>query len=143
MRDEIEDAGGIKLIYIDPPFDTSADFSLNIGIGDEKGAPIPIHHPTYGKRYARHPNGQMILTEFDDTVLKEISKITKGAYFNATNTDELKKVYEQIDLLEKTVIQTNRNYITLEIFPYIIGVVIFFFLLKEGIILSSLIGVRT
>lgn len=36
LRKEIEDQGGIKLIYIDPPFDVGADFSMNIEIGDEK-----------------------------------------------------------------------------------------------------------
>jgi DNA modification methylase len=35
MRREIEAAGGLKLIYIDPPFDVGADFSLNIEVGDE------------------------------------------------------------------------------------------------------------
>jgi DNA modification methylase len=35
IRDEIEKQGGIKLIYIDPPFDVGADFSMNIEIGDE------------------------------------------------------------------------------------------------------------
>jgi len=35
MRKEIEEQGGIKLIYIDPPFDVGADFSMNIAIGDE------------------------------------------------------------------------------------------------------------
>lgn len=34
MREEIEQAGGIKLIYIDPPFDVGADFSMNVEIGD-------------------------------------------------------------------------------------------------------------
>ncbi len=34
LRKEIEDNGGIKLIYIDPPFDVGADFSMNIEIGD-------------------------------------------------------------------------------------------------------------
>ncbi len=34
MRDEIEKEGGIKLIYIDPPFDVGADFSMNVDIGD-------------------------------------------------------------------------------------------------------------
>ncbi|OGS22738.1 MAG: DNA methylase [Elusimicrobia bacterium RIFOXYA2_FULL_39_19] len=34
LRDEIEEQGGIKLIYIDPPFDVGADFSMNIEIGD-------------------------------------------------------------------------------------------------------------
>ncbi len=36
MRKEIEAQGGLKLIYIDPPFDVGADFSMNITIGDEE-----------------------------------------------------------------------------------------------------------
>ena len=35
LRQQIEDAGGLKLIYIDPPFDVGADFSMDIGIGGE------------------------------------------------------------------------------------------------------------
>lgn len=35
IREEIEKNGGIKLIYIDPPFDVSADFSMDIEIGDD------------------------------------------------------------------------------------------------------------
>jgi len=35
LREEIEAQGGIKLIYIDPPFDVGADFSMDIGIGSE------------------------------------------------------------------------------------------------------------
>lgn len=35
LREEIEAEGGIKLIYIDPPFDVGADFSMKIDIGDE------------------------------------------------------------------------------------------------------------
>lgn len=35
LRQEIEDSGGIKLIYIDPPFDVGADFSMDIEIGGE------------------------------------------------------------------------------------------------------------
>jgi len=33
LREEIEKEGGIKLIYIDPPFDVGADFSMDIEIG--------------------------------------------------------------------------------------------------------------
>lgn len=33
LRQEIEKQGGIKLIYIDPPFDVGADFSMDIEIG--------------------------------------------------------------------------------------------------------------
>lgn len=35
FREEIEAQGGIKLIYIDPPFDVGADFSMDIEIGEE------------------------------------------------------------------------------------------------------------
>jgi len=35
LRQEIEAQGGIKLIYIDPPFDVGADFSMDIAIGGE------------------------------------------------------------------------------------------------------------
>ncbi|MDF3351602.1 site-specific DNA-methyltransferase [Sulfitobacter sp. KE34] len=35
LREEIERQGGIKLIYIDPPFDVGADFSMDVAIGDE------------------------------------------------------------------------------------------------------------
>ncbi|MEX2304936.1 MAG: site-specific DNA-methyltransferase [Waddliaceae bacterium] len=35
MREEIEAQGGLKLIYIDPPFDVGADFSMDIEIGDD------------------------------------------------------------------------------------------------------------
>lgn len=34
MRKEIEAQGGLKLIYIDPPFDVGADFSMDIEIGE-------------------------------------------------------------------------------------------------------------
>ena len=35
LREEIEAQGGIKLIYIDPPFDVGADFSMDIEIGGD------------------------------------------------------------------------------------------------------------
>jgi adenine specific DNA methylase Mod len=34
MRREIEAVGGLKLVYIDPPFDLGADFTFNIEVGD-------------------------------------------------------------------------------------------------------------
>lgn len=39
LREEIEKQGGLKLIYIDPPFDVGADFSMDIEIGGSAGSP--------------------------------------------------------------------------------------------------------
>ena len=35
LREEIEAQGGLKLIYIDPPFDVGADFSMGIEVGGD------------------------------------------------------------------------------------------------------------
>jgi len=34
LRKQIEDAGGLKLVYIDPPFDVGADFSIDVEVGE-------------------------------------------------------------------------------------------------------------
>ena len=55
LREEIERQGGIKLIYIDPPFDVGADFSMDIEIGDETFTKKPgileeiAYRDTWGK----------------------------------------------------------------------------------------------
>ncbi|MBW8012117.1 MAG: site-specific DNA-methyltransferase [Chloroflexi bacterium] len=55
MREEIEKEGGIKLIYIDPPFDVGADFSMDIEIGDNTFTKKPnileeiAYRDTWGK----------------------------------------------------------------------------------------------
>ena len=55
LRDEIEAQGGLKLIYIDPPFDVGADFSMEIEIGDERFTKDPnileeiAYRDTWGK----------------------------------------------------------------------------------------------
>lgn len=55
MRDEIEEQGGLKLVYIDPPFDVGADFSMDIEIGDDKLTKQPsvleelAYRDTWGK----------------------------------------------------------------------------------------------
>jgi len=36
IRSEIEAAGGVKLIYIDPPFDAGADYTVGVEIGEKK-----------------------------------------------------------------------------------------------------------
>lgn len=55
IREEIEKQGGIKLIYIDPPFDVGADFSMDIEIGDDTFTKKPnvleelAYRDTWGK----------------------------------------------------------------------------------------------
>jgi DNA modification methylase len=55
IREDIENQGGIKLIYIDPPFDVGADFSMDIEIGGDTFTKKPsileeiAYRDTWGK----------------------------------------------------------------------------------------------
>jgi len=55
LREQIEEQGGLKLIYIDPPFDVGADFSMDIEIGDDTFTKRPnileeiAYRDTWGK----------------------------------------------------------------------------------------------
>jgi DNA modification methylase len=55
LRKQIEAEGGLKLIYIDPPFDVGADFSMKVEIGDEEFTKKPsvieevAYRDTWGK----------------------------------------------------------------------------------------------
>ena len=55
LREQIEAQGGIKLIYIDPPFDVGADFSMDIEIGGDTFTKKPnileeiAYRDTWGK----------------------------------------------------------------------------------------------
>ena len=55
LREEIEEQGGLKLIYIDPPFDVGADFSMDIEIGGDTFTKKPnileeiAYRDTWGK----------------------------------------------------------------------------------------------
>ena len=55
LREEIEEAGGLKLIYIDPPFDVGADFSMKLEVGDDEFTKSPnvleelAYRDTWGK----------------------------------------------------------------------------------------------
>ena len=55
LREEIEAEGGIKLIYIDPPFDVGADFSMDIEVGGDTFTKKPnileeiAYRDTWGK----------------------------------------------------------------------------------------------
>jgi len=55
LREEIEKEGGLKLIYIDPPFDVGADFSMKVEIGGDELTKKPnvleelAYRDTWGK----------------------------------------------------------------------------------------------
>jgi adenine-specific DNA-methyltransferase len=72
LREEIERQGGLKLIYIDPPFDVGADFSMDIEIGDETFTKKPgiieelAYRDTWGKGAGLFPGDDLRATHSDE-----------------------------------------------------------------------------
>ncbi len=71
-----------------------------VGVGTIGEAPYPFQTP-FGIRY------QMVPVEIDENVMKQISAITGGKYFRATNNRKLVEIYEEIDRLEKTRVEVT------------------------------------
>ena len=74
-----------------------------IGIGTEGEARTPIGTGIGGRvRY------QTLPVRIDEVLLRDIADRTGGQYFRATDAEALKGIFEQIDQLETTPVQTTR-----------------------------------
>jgi Ca-activated chloride channel family protein len=74
-------------------------YSIGVGALDE--APYPVDDPVFGKRYVKVPS------QVDDDTLTKIAEETGGKYFRATDADALHRIYDQIDQMEKTKVDTR------------------------------------
>lgn len=79
-----------------------------IGVGKEGGAPIPVVDQFGRKRYARNPDGSLVLTKLDEETLKRIAEITGAHYYRATDERALDEIYKKILQMEKTAFEIRR-----------------------------------
>ena len=71
-----------------------------IGVGSKGTAPMPVQ-TAFGEQVVNVP------VEIDEKILKEVAQTTDGKYFRAINNKSLKKVYKEIDQLEKSKIDVD------------------------------------
>jgi Ca-activated chloride channel family protein len=74
-----------------------------IGVGVRGMAPIVV------KDEAGHPHLVMDKVDVDEKTLQAVAGTTGGTFYRATDTDSLKKIYEQINRLETTA-QTVKKF---------------------------------
>jgi Ca-activated chloride channel homolog len=119
LTDGVNNAGEIDPISA---AQIAAAFNIrvySIGVGTRGEAPYPVQTP-FGVRH------QMVPVEIDEEMLKEISSITKGQYFRATDNKALKEIYETIDKLEKTKVEITSYRNARELFyPWLGGGLLF------------------
>jgi Ca-activated chloride channel family protein len=81
-----------------------------VGIGTRGMAPTP-----YIDRWGRMVFMDMP-ADIDEDMLREISAMTGGEYFRATDNPSLREIYNSINALERTLIETNEFTIYHELF---------------------------
>ena len=72
-----------------------------IGVGTTGIVNIPVPTPM-GVQY------QQMQSEFDSKSLQQIANMTGGKYYNATDNTKLRRIYQDIDKLEKTKISVQQ-----------------------------------
>jgi len=77
LREEIENEGGIKLIYIDPPFSVGQDYTIDIEIGDNEifnKEPSVIENFAYRNTWNREGNSFLQMLYERIFLMKELLK---------------------------------------------------------------------
>ncbi len=113
---------------IDPV--TAADLAVTYGIkiytigaGTRGTAPYPIQDPIFGRRY------QNIEVNIDEEMLTSVAQLTGGKYYRATDTEELLRVYNEIDQLETSKIEELIYTDYTDEYPLYLGLSLLFFIL--------------
>ena len=82
---------------------------ITIGVGTEKGGPIPLKVNGVVSSFQRDNNNEVVVTKLNPESLKSIAKATKGGYLNGNNTKEvLDYIKNAMDNIEKTEFESEQ-----------------------------------
>ena len=77
---------------------------LSVGLGSNKGAPIPIKENNIVKSYKKDDKGEVVITKLNDELLKKIATQSSGKYIKGDNTslvvDEIINELKEMDKKE-------------------------------------------
>jgi len=128
--------------FIEPK--TAADLAIeygikiySIGVGSQGMAMSPVSINRNGEFVYRN-----IKVEIDENLLTEISELSNGKYFRATDEDKLKSIYDEINKLEKTEIKETKYYNYDELYPIFViiaGSIFLVILLTKYTIMRSIV----
>lgn len=97
-----------------------------IAVGTHGKAPFLVNS-IFGQRYVYQQ------VDIDEDTLKEISSLTGGQYFRATDLESLKSIYKKIDEMEKSEVKVLDHSEYTELFHYFLIPGILLLLLEVGL----------
>ncbi len=99
---------------------------ITIGVGTEKGGPIPLKDGGHIVSFKRDQNNVVVVTKLNQEALKAIAKKTKGGYVNGNSTKEvLEYVKNALDNIEKTEFETQQFSDFNSQFQWFLGIALF------------------
>lgn len=101
LTDGVNNRGSVAPLTAAEIAETFGIRVYTVGIGTKGMAPYPAKNAFGMTQY------QQIEVQIDEDLLKEISTMTDGKYFRATDNKSLQAVYEEIDQLEKSKIDVT------------------------------------
>lgn len=82
---------------------------FTIGVGTERGGPIPIKQNGRIQSYLKDDAGETVITRKDTETLRRIAEIGNGAYINGTSTSEaVEGILNELQKIEKTEFEAKQ-----------------------------------
>jgi len=100
LTDGENNAGSVEPLQAAELASTLGVKIYTIGVGTTGRAPVPVTHPLTGRKSI-----QWAEVHIDEETLNKIATTTGGKYFRATDTESLRAIYEEIDVLEKSRVE--------------------------------------
>ena len=72
-----------------------------VGIGTEKGEPIPTYENGQFKEYLKDEKGKTVVTKLDSSTLEQIALATGGRYYNMNQDQSLNNLVARLNKLDK------------------------------------------
>ena len=96
---------------------------ISIGIGTQKGGPIPLRVNGSVQSFKRNSNNEVVITQLNKESLIRIAKATKGGYVDGTNTKVvLEYVKNTLDKIQKTEFESTQMANFQSQFQWLLGI---------------------
>ncbi len=100
---------------------------FTIGVGQSKGAPIPLKRNGVVQSLKKDAQGEVVITKLNEEILKEIANEGNGEYINGSNTDTaIEFIKEQLNQIDKTEFEAKQFAEYKDQFQWFLGIGLFF-----------------